>query len=85
MTMRTANYEEVLSEVVALLERVVKSTEKISEETELINDLGLGSLQVMEFIQEVEDTFDISFPLNDLSKIRTVRAFVLQIQKEIEV
>lgn len=83
--MRTANYEEVLSEVVALLERVVKSTEKISEETELINDLGLGSLQVMEFIQEVEDTFDISFPLNDLSKIRTVRAFVLQIQKEIEV
>lgn len=85
MTMRTANYEEVLSEVVALLERVVKSTEKISEETELINDLGLGSLQVMEFVQEVEDTFDISFPLNDLSKIRTVRAFVLQIQKEIEV
>ena len=83
--MRTANYEEVLSEVVALLERVVKSTEKISEETELINDLGLGSLQVMEFVQEVEDTFDISFPLNDLSKIRTVRAFVLQIQKEIEV
>lgn len=85
MTMRTANYEEVLSEVVALLERFVKSTEKISEETELINDLGLGSLQVMEFIQEVEDTFDISFPMNDLSKIRTVRAFVLQIQKEIEV
>ena len=83
--MRTANYEEVLSEVVALLERFVKSTEKISEETELINDLGLGSLQVMEFIQEVEDTFDISFPMNDLSKIRTVRAFVLQIQKEIEV
>jgi len=36
----------------------------------------------MEIVQEVEDAFDISFPLNDISGIRTVKDFVLQIQKE---
>jgi len=80
--MRTANYEEILHEVAALLGRLAKPGVKIDETTEIINDLELDSLQLMEIVQEVEDAFDISFPLNDISGIRTVKDFVLQIQKE---
>jgi acyl carrier protein len=38
----------------------------------------------MELVQEVEDAYDISFTLNELAEIRTVRDFVLRIQREIE-
>lgn len=82
--MSKANYAEILEEVKTLLARFGKSHVDIDEEAELVNDLELDSLLVMELVQEVEDTFDISFPLNDLSGIRTLKDFVLQIQKEIE-
>ncbi|MBP1598145.1 MAG: acyl carrier protein [Acidobacteria bacterium] len=83
--MSRADYAEIFEEVKTLLGRFGKSLENIDEEADIINDLGLDSLLVMELVQEVEDAFDISFPLNDLSGIRTVKDFVLQIQKNIEV
>jgi len=82
--MSRAGYDEILAEVKKLLTRFGKSREDIDEEAELVNDLELDSLLVMELVQEVEDMFDISFPLNDLSGIHTLKDFVLQIQKEIE-
>ncbi|QSV46803.1 acyl carrier protein [Geobacter benzoatilyticus] len=78
------DYAEIFEEVKALLQQFDKVPENIGEETELVNDLGLDSLLVMELVQEVEDAYDISFPLNDLSGIRTVRDFVLRIQQELE-
>lgn len=78
------DYAEIFEEVKALLKQFDKIPEDIGEETELANDLGLDSLLVMELVQEVEDAYDISFPLNDLSGIRTVRDFVLRIKQELE-
>jgi acyl carrier protein len=78
------DYAEIFEEVKAHLQQFDKAPENIGEETELVNDLGLDSLLVMELVQEVEDAYDISFPLNDLSGIRTVRDFVLRIQQELE-
>lgn len=82
--MSRKDYAEIFEEVKALLKQFDKVPEDIGEETELVNDLGLDSLLVMELVQEVEDAYDISFPLNDLSGIRTVKDFVLRIQQEIE-
>lgn len=82
--MSTADYGEILEEVRRLLGRVVKSPVRIEEKTELVNDLGLDSLAALQLVEEVEDAFDISFSLNELSQIRTVRDFVLQILQEIE-
>lgn len=81
--MPLADYAEILAEVRGLISRFVKEPVTIEEDTELVNGLGLDSLLVMELIQEVEDTFDIFFPLNNLAEIRTVKDFVLQIQQEI--
>lgn len=81
--MSVPDYAEILAEVTGLISRFVKSPVTIEEDTELVNGLGLDSLLVMEIIQEVEDTFDIFFPLNNLAEIRTVKDFVLQIQQEI--
>jgi len=46
-----------------------------------VADLGLDSLKVMKLLESVEDSFDISIPLNILPDVRTVGDFVLQIQK----
>jgi acyl carrier protein len=82
--MSTTDYPTILTEVQTILGRFARNSAPLEEETELVNDLGLDSLLVMEIIQEVEDAFDISFPLNNLSEIRTVREFALQIQQELE-
>lgn len=84
MAVPQKDYAEIFEAVKAILERFDKVPECIGEEMEIVNDLGLDSLRVMELVQEVEDAYDISFTLNELAEIRTVRDFVLRIQREIE-
>jgi len=40
---------------------------------DMIDEFGLSSVDVMELISLVEDTWDMAFPLNDLATIRTLR------------
>jgi acyl carrier protein len=82
--MSTTEYAEIYEKVKTIIGHFVESPENIEEGTELINELELDSLRVMEIVEKVEDTFDISFPLNDLSGIRTVKDFVLQVQRQIK-
>lgn len=53
----------------------------ITTETDLLTDLGLDSLKVMKIVENLEDSFDISIPINILPDVRTVRDLELQIQK----
>ena len=73
------NYQDILTELYQLLKPLAKQR-PLAEETELMADLGLDSVQVMELLLEIEDHFDISIPLNILPEVRTVRDFALQIQ-----
>jgi len=79
--MTSSQYDIIFQKVVVLLQEHAPQQVPIQEDTELINDLGFDSLRVMEMLQDVEDVFDISYPLNTLSDLRTVKDFVLQIQK----
>ena len=74
-------YEDILKELYKILKPFVPQGQKIEEETDLVADLGLDSLKVMKILESVEDSFDISIPLNVLPEVRTVTDFVLQIQK----
>ena len=44
-----------------------------------MTELGLTSLQVMNMIEQIEDHFDISIPLNILPDISTVRDLAQQL------
>jgi len=44
----------------------------ISSATNMVTDLQLDSFQVMEFMLEVEDQFDIAIDLESLSNIQTI-------------
>jgi acyl carrier protein len=74
-------YESILQKVCEILRPLVPEGQKINAETDLVADLGLDSLKVMKLVETVEDSFDISVPLNILPEVRTVEDFVLQIEK----
>ncbi|MFM7273234.1 MAG: acyl carrier protein [Gammaproteobacteria bacterium] len=47
----------------------------------MVGELGLSSIDVMEMIEGIEDEFDISFPLNSLSSIRTAGELAAEIAR----
>jgi acyl carrier protein len=74
--------EDILQQVLDILKPIVpKKVPEVTAELDLVNDLGLDSLKVMEILENLEDTFDISIPINILPGIRTVGDLVVEIQK----
>ena len=45
---------------------------QITLETNLISQLSIDSIKLLNLIMEIEDTFDISIPINALTDIQTV-------------
>ena len=74
-------YEVIIQALIEILNPFVPQGQVVNEDTDLVADLGLDSLKVMKVMESVEDRFDISIPLNVLPDVRTVKDFVLQIQK----
>ena len=73
--------ENILEEIYSALQPFVPQGLAIDEETDIVADLGLDSLKVMKIVESIEDSLDISIPLNILPEVRTVRDFAQQIQK----
>ena len=48
------------------------SKRKITAKTDMVSDLQLDSFQVMEFMLEVEDHYDVAIDLESLSNIQTI-------------
>ena len=66
------DYQEYLDFLYSALESQNKKKLPLREDTALVADLGLSSLEVMEFIEKIEDHFDISIPLNILPDVNTI-------------
>ncbi len=74
-------YQECVEHIRELLTEVAEIDQEIGEETDLVEEIGLESIDVMELIEQLEDKFDISFPLNDLANIRTLSDLAKELQK----
>ena len=64
--------QEVRSRISAALQEVVGRPVAVSDETNIVNDLGLDSLAVMNFVMALEDEYDISMPLDRMAEVQTV-------------
>ena len=51
--------------------------------TDLVDDLALESIQVMDFIAEVEDHFDILIEVDRLASIRTLAELAVLVEEEV--
>ena len=67
-----ADQEQYLQFMYSVLGKLNKPVVELSESTELVADMGLSSLEIMEFIEQIEDEFDVSVPLNILPDVNTV-------------
>ena len=65
--------------VIEVLKHVSRRPIEPTLASDLVADLGFDSLQVLEVIQELEDRFDISIPLNDVPITRNVAQVVAQV------
>jgi acyl carrier protein len=45
---------------------------ELSEQTHIVDDLGLDSVAVMDFVMEIEDKLDITVPLDKIAEIETL-------------
>jgi acyl carrier protein len=75
------DYNEYITRIYKILQPLLKPGQKLGEHSELVAELGLTSLQVMMMIEQIEDDFDITVPLNILPDIRTIRDLALQLEK----
>ena len=72
------------SGVIDVLKNVSRRPIEPALSSDLVADLGFDSLQVLELVAELEDTFDISIPLNDVPAARTVGQVVAQVAALVE-
>jgi acyl carrier protein len=75
------DYQDLVSKLCDMLGPFNKDGLDLHEETDMIADIGLDSLKVMQIVVMVEDSFDISIPLNILPEVRTIKDFAEQLQQ----
>jgi len=76
--------EDTLQTVLEFIRPLVPEGQTLTPETDLVADLGFDSLKVMRLLEDIEDTYDVSIPLNILPDIRTVRDFSDQLKRILE-
>ena len=76
--------QDLLADVIKFIKPLVAEGQHLTADTDLVADLGFDSLKVMKLLEEVEDSYDISIPLNILPDIRTVGDFSQHLQRILE-
>ena len=75
------DYQEYLDFLYSALESNNRKGIELTEDTALVADMGLSSLEVMEFIEKIEDHFDISIPLNILPDVNTIGELATKVKE----
>ena len=71
----------MLEEVSAIFAEVLGRPVQIAPTTDIIQDLGMDSLGVMNFVMAIEDFYDISIPLDRIAQIQTVADLINAVQQ----
>ena len=68
----SASQSNIIATLTDLLSAQLPEPVTVTPETDLISDLALESVQIMEFIVEVEDHYDIAISLEALAETRNL-------------
>ena len=63
---------EIQARVLDLLSKKIGAARPIDLGSSVVEDTGLDSVSVMDFVMELEDEFDITIPLDQIADVRTV-------------
>jgi acyl carrier protein len=78
--------QDIEARITAILSEFLasKNPRPISGDTDLVSDLDLESVEVMEFVMEVEDHYDIAIDLESLSNVRTVSELAAVVARSLD-
>ena len=62
----------IQARVLELLSNKIDAGRRIDLDSSVVEDTGLDSVSVMDFVMELEDDFDITIPLDRIAEVRTV-------------
>lgn len=71
----------VEEQLMGLLRKNLDADAPLSPETHLVGDLGLESIQVIEYLCEVEDHFDLAIDEGTLADVQTIGDLAAVIKK----
>jgi acyl carrier protein len=75
------DYDQTVAELCELARPFAKPGQGVDAQTGLVSDLGLDSIQVLELLNQVEDHFDVSIPLNVMPDVRTIGDFARELHR----
>jgi len=76
----TDHVDSIEASVIELLGHRIPADTRVTAETRIVGDLGLDSVGVLDFIQDVEDRFDLSIPLERMAEVQTIGELSVAIQ-----
>lgn len=66
----------VFRKICGLLEPLNATNVKLTRATDIVADLEIDSVSVLDIVMDVEDSYDISIPVNTISETRTIGELV---------
>jgi acyl carrier protein len=73
--------QSMRNEISTIFEEVLGRPVVIEDTTDIVEDLGMDSLGVMNFVMAIEDFYDISIPLDRIAQIRTVADLMAAVEQ----
>ncbi len=70
----------IRNEISTIFEEVLGRPVSIRDDTDIVEDLGMDSLGVMNFVMAIEDFYDISIPLDRIAQIQTVADLIAAVE-----
>jgi acyl carrier protein len=74
--------EERVAEII--VEQLGVSRDEVKLEASFIDDLGADSLDIVELVMAMEETFDVEIPDDDAEKIQTIGDAVKYLKEKTE-
>ncbi|MEO1028404.1 MAG: phosphopantetheine-binding protein [Pseudomonadota bacterium] len=71
----------IFQKVCSLLAPLNRANIKLTRETEIVSDMEIDSVEVFDFITEVEDAYDIAIPMEAVSEIKSIGELVDEVRK----
>jgi acyl carrier protein len=67
-----------------IVDQLGATKEEIVPEASFIDDLGADSLDIVELVMAMEETFDVEIPDDDAEKIQTIGDAISYLKKRLE-
>lgn len=63
---------EIKNEIISIIAESTETEVPITENTHIVNEIGLSSIETMMLVTDLEDRFGIVIPTSGLRNVRTV-------------